>query len=152
VAKLYNTGGASLFDFLAGCLIGDFNTANTKIPKKIMLLERTSLQQEDGSSSYDYKAISNFILLNSYPEKVEYASQSRVRFSFIIPRDLVENITSTNMGLGLYARNAASDEPENFVAFCALDLDSTTITNSSLVVDWELVIANKPTTEIIVNG
>ena len=146
IAQKYNTGGTTLFDFLSDCLCGDWTLAKAKRPTKIKVLEWS----QDGQNR-DYKSISGFIFLRNPPEKVEdqeQPNQSRVRYSFLIPRDMFENISGTRgLGLGLYASGALETEPGNFSAFCELDelgQNLTSLSNSSLVVDWELVIANKP--------
>ena len=40
IAQMHNTGGASLFNFLANCLIGNFTTAKINYPTKIKLINR----------------------------------------------------------------------------------------------------------------
>ena len=38
IAEMHNVGGKPLFDFLADCLIGDFDLAKLDRPTKILLL------------------------------------------------------------------------------------------------------------------
>ena len=144
IAQANNTGGNSLFDFLADCLVGDFNIARVSRPTKIKLLSRTAEQNRDGAFEYRYTSHSGFIYLLSKPEKVYTSAQTRVRYSFLIPRDMLETITSgQKLGLGLYTNGATeATDLENFAAFCELDLDQNVLANTSLVVDWELIIAN----------
>lgn len=152
IAKFHNTGGASLFNFLSSCLAGDFTTAKAHRPTKIKLLCRSGRSASD----YQYESRTEFIFLYTPPEPVFSASESRVRFSFIISRDLIESVTYRSsqdevLGIGLYANSAKESESEcgNFMAFCPLaDLDKsalTTLANAFLVVDWELRIANVQT-------
>lgn len=134
IAQVHNTGASSLFDFLSDCLIGEFEVARLTRPAKIKLL------YVDGSS---YSSASGFIGLLTKPVKVHEPNQSRIRYSFVIPRDYLEGIDSFNsLGLGLYANGALDSKLEDFSAFCALDLDKNALTGASLVVDWELVISN----------
>jgi hypothetical protein len=143
IARGHNTGGASLFNFLANCLIGDFTYVKANYPTKIKVLN-----QEVFEDAYKYSSVSGFLFLRKPPTKVEEKpDECRVRYSFTIPRDLLENATSVStLGLGLYSNSAEEAFPENFVAFCALTGDlaikPNEIVNTSLVVDWDLVITN----------
>ena len=92
LAQAYNSGGPSLFNFLADCLIGEFSTAQASKPAKIMLLNKT----EDG-----YESISGFVFLRTKPEKVEVNHQCRIRYSFMVPRDLVEGSNASSLSIGL---------------------------------------------------
>ena len=155
LAQIHNTGGSSLFSFLADCLRGNFDYAKANYPAKIKLLEQEVIDVD--SHKYNYNSLSGFIFLRTPPEsgaasEGELGSgQCRVKYSFMIPRDLLEIImdgTSTNLGLGLYSRGAVESEPENFAAFCLLkelSLSRNNLVNSSLLVDWELVISNANT-------
>ena len=143
IAQAHNEGGSSLFDFLASCLAGDFEQARPKIPAKIRLLNRIS--QEDGD---DFKPISGFIY-KSGDNIISVSGQSRIRYSFMVSRDLVENITDfSTLGLGLYSNNASDSEEDakKYVAFCSLDIPKHALLRASLVVDWDLVIANAGST------
>lgn len=145
VARVHNTGGASLFNFLAYCLAGDFTLAKAYTPTKIKLLKRTGKK----ISEYSYESVTNFIWLRTPPEPKYSSSESRVRFSFIIPKDFLQSLvldtTEEALGIGLYS-NAVADndtEVENFMAFCTIDeLNRNDLANTFLVVDWELIIAN----------
>ena len=143
IAQLHNSGGSSLFNFLADCLIGAFS--KNGYPTKIKLLNREPREDE----TYEYSSVSGFIFKRTLPKKIEDPTGGcRVRYSFMIPRDLLENIPGiSTLGLGLYAGSAQENEPENFAAFCALgddlNLSRAELTNASLLVDWDLVITNK---------
>lgn len=145
IAKANNTGGTSLFKFLANCLVGDFTYAKASCPTKIKLLNRYVVE-----NGFEYESFSGFIFKRGVEVIEDNVGECRVRYSFMIPRDLLENITSiTTLGLGLYANGVPESEPENFAAFCALgdaglELTRAELTNASLLVDWELVISNKP--------
>ena len=131
VAKIHNTGLNRLFSFLSDCLIGDFEAAKVNRPDKIMLLKKDS----DG----DYVKASDFIYFLSSPEKVYSTSASIVKYSFIIPRDM---LLKDFHGIGLYAY--IDKEYTNPAAYCAIDKDKIKLSTSSvLVVDWELNIANR---------
>ena len=150
IAQTHNTGSASLFNFLATCLAGDFTIAKLNLPTKIKLLCREEVYGE-----YVYSPITSFIFLRTPPEPSFNAGESRVRFSFIIPRDFLESInqvasSGSVLGLGLYANSVPDVESEtsNFMAFCVLDeLDRSMFINTFLVVDWELIIANTPSSD-----
>jgi len=146
IAQFNNTGGASLFDFLADCLIGEeLETVRMKRPRKIMLLHRIPLgdRPEDG---YRYEPASGFIFLLEQPKKIQSSVQSRVQYSFLIHRDMLEAITDfSTLGLGLYANSATDIDVENFTAFCMLKFSRNAIASSSLVVDWDLIINNSGT-------
>lgn len=145
VTQVHNAGGSSLFNFLANCLSGHFSQVMNNWPTKIKILEYSA---GDSTASYDYSSVSGFIFLNTEPE-IDYTDLSccRVRYSFMVPRDLLENITgNTNLGLGLYTHGATEDEPENFAAFCQLGtIDRGDLINASLIVDWDLIISNAGT-------
>lgn len=142
VAQVHNTGGNPLFNFLADCLIGDFAIANISRPTKVMLLIKTT--EDDGSLSYSAK--SGFIYLLSTPEKVYTTESTKVRYSFIIPKDNFMEIPTEaekELGLGLYADDATDENLEKFAAFCSLkDVKNLNAAANNLVVDWDLVISN----------
>ena len=145
IAQMHNTGGGSLFNFLASCLAGDFRAAQPNRPTKIRLLSRTG---EKGS--YYYSPVTSTIFLRTPPEPSYTAGESRVRFSFIVPRDFLEAFPSVasagTLGIGLYANSIPDrddSEAKNFMAFCALDeVNWSALVNTFLVVDWDLIISN----------
>lgn len=140
IAQAHNTGGTSLFSFLAECLTGEFDYAN--VPTKIKLVNHELFDNTDV-----YTSASGFIFLRSPAEIIKESSgECRVRYSFMIPRDMLENITSIDtLGIGLYSRSALEGDPDNFVAFCSVDFNKSQIVNSSLLVDWDLIITNTST-------
>ena len=147
VAQVHNTGGNPLFNFLADCLIGDFTIANISRPTKVMLLIKTTETPEVGNTAaISYTRKSGFIYLLSRPEKVYAAESTKVRYSFIIPKEYFTSIpseSSKELGLGLYTDDATDSNLEKFAAFCSLknvkNLNSAT---NNLVVDWDLIISN----------
>jgi len=145
VATLHNEGGNSLFNFLADCLVGDFTIARSNKPSKIMLISRTA----NGSGDYTYTSASGFIFLLTDPEKVYDVASSglncRVRYSFIIPQDMIEGISLDNLGIGLYSYSETA--PEAFAAYCELGVTTNSLINTALVVDWELIISNSSVQE-----
>jgi hypothetical protein len=145
VAQLHNAGGNALFNFLADCLIGEFNIAKANRPTKIMLISRSA----DGPDGYEYRGVSGFIYLLTNPEKVYNVEDTdaicRVRYSFIIPQDMIEGINSLDkLGIGLYSD--AEKSPEAFAAYCEFDVSASSLVNTALVVDWELIISNNSNT------
>ena len=154
IAQMHNTGGTSLFSFLANCLAGDFTLAKPNLPTKIKIIRRTRPNAE--IDEYVYSSASSYIFLRTPPEAYSNAGESRVRFSFIIPRDFLEvqNLISSStssevLGLGLYANGVPDtpEEAENFMAFCILEnIEQTIAANAVLTVDWELVISNSQST------
>jgi hypothetical protein len=143
VAQVHNTGGTSLFNFLANCLAGEFDVAKVNIPTKIRLLYRSG-----DTDNYTYSPITSSIFLRTPPEPSFTTGESRVKFSFIIPRDYLDSISlvstpDNTLCLGLYANSVSEEDSENFMAFCELEnLDQSILVNAYLVVDWELIIAN----------
>lgn len=145
LAQLHNEGSNMLFDFFTDCLAGNFEDAEAERPNKIRVINREKVA--DGV--YQYTAASaSFIHLVGIPEKLE--GKSGIRYSFIIPKDLINNIESTGAGelaLGLYAKKILRDDSDlkNFSAIC--DITSVrslfNASNSALVVDWELTISNR---------
>lgn len=132
IKKIHNAGGKSLFNFLADCLVGDFDIARMAIPNKIMLLAK---------DNNDLVPASGFIYKIAKPEKVytEDVAASTVRYSFQITRDVLENLTFC--GIGLYTNNSV--DPLNYAAFCTISNRDINLSASSvLVVDWELTISN----------
>jgi hypothetical protein len=139
IAKMHNTGGTTLFKFFANCLVGNIAEAQVDRPAKIKLINR--------DAGGEYKSASGFIFKRSTEKLVDNLGECRVRYTFMIPRDLLENITSiSTLSLGLYS--AYEEDLSNFAAFCdlgpaGLELTRAQLTHASLLVDWELVIANK---------
>ena len=146
LAQIHNTGGTSLFNFLASCLAGHFQYASVNWPTKIKLLDYAV----DGSE-YTYESVSGFIFLRTAPEIISTdTGECRVRYSFTVPRDTLENAVNTitkSLGIGLYTHGASGDELADFAAFCEINSDFSlnTLVNATLLVDWELVIANAGT-------
>lgn len=147
IKKIHNSGGNALFMFLADCLLGDYEIAKYERPTKIMLLnsEITETKAPDNSKVYtftDAKKASGFIYLLTKPEKVYNTSGSTVRYSFMIPRDLLESTTFNS--IGLYSDQATISDAGDYAAICKADVTQADLAVSSvLVVDWELTIANK---------
>ena len=135
VAQFHNEGGNALFNFLADCLLGDFDKSKLNRPTKVMLVTRTS-----NGSAYEYTGVSGFVYLLTNPEKDTSNGACKVRYSFIIPQDIVEGLSLDNLGIGLYSDVEKS--PEAFVAYCDLDISINSLVDSALVVDWELIISN----------
>ena len=144
IAQQHNAGGSYLFDFLAHSLIGDFTYAKILKPTKVVVLKRKKTEGNDG---YTYISKSGFITLTTNPEIITDNDKTRVRYSFIIPKDQVESLVTddlTGLCLGLYS-NAVTDfnELHNYSAICEIgSVSKNALINSSLVVDWELVISN----------
>jgi hypothetical protein len=137
LATIHNNGGRPLFDFLADCLVGNFDEAKITRPNRILLLNKDS---ED----YLTKATdTGFISMTSAPEKVYSASEGIVKYSFTIPQ---EYIAGTNFNaIGLYTGAATDADIENYAAFCYLG-DKINVqelkTSSVVLLDWELHISN----------
>jgi hypothetical protein len=147
IARIHNTGGKALFEFLADCLAGNFSAARLKMPKKIKLLRRTRNDDE----SYSFSSVSGFIFLLDEAVSDSSYSQSKVTYSFLINRDQFDSIDDfNNLCLGLYTNNISNsdDDVENFAAYCVLENLDSSITNATLVVDWELNISNHGDSEI----
>ena len=148
IAQIYNTGGSSLFEFLSNCLIGNFDQARINYPTKIKLLNREP--QDDQDDTYNYSSVSGFIFMRNTSVPDVNSGKCQVRYSFMIPRDLLDNVTNlSTLGLGLYAHGASESEPEKFTAFCALnslDISRSELTNATLLVDWDLIISNNSAT------
>jgi hypothetical protein len=134
IAKKHNSGGYPLFNFLADCLTGAFDIAKLDYPNKIMLLN------ESDSGNVEAASEAGFLYLRTNPEKVYSATSGIVRYSFIIP---TEDISSDFNAIGLYMSSATISDLSNYAAICKIDVSSSTISSSSvLVVDWELHITN----------
>lgn len=136
-----NSGKYALFNFFSDCLLGDFSIAKFNWPSKIMLLEYIDNNSQGGQPHYESR--SGFIYLLNKPEKVYSPSKSSVRFSFLVPRDLLEGTTFNS--IGLYADSASTLEYENFAALVTdVRLSSQSLaTSSALLIDWELNISNR---------
>lgn len=139
LAKVYNTGRSPLFDFLADCLLGDFDSAAQTRPTKIMLLKAKAL--DSGGISVESSA-SGFIALMTTPEKIITTTSGGVRYSFILTKDQVTDTEFT--GIGLYTK-AVTDFNE-FAAYCDISESSLNINSlpvsSALIIDWELIISD----------
>ena len=136
LAKVHNKGGEALFNFLADCLSGDFETASKNMPIKISLINKSI--REDGEPVSD---TSGYVRLRTAPVKVKADSESStVRYSFIVPQEYLHSgdfncvrlYADSAQGIDDFAAEVDADELQN-VAFTA---------SSVLVVDWELIISN----------
>lgn len=141
VARKHNQGGNSLFNFIADSLAGDFDIARLERPTKILPLKIS--ENASGEKEIQKASNTNFIQLLTNPEKVPSVSSGIVRYSFIIPSDVLTD--SDFNAIGLYAASATEADFENYAAICTIDdIDRNNISISSmLVVDWELIITNK---------
>lgn len=142
IAQVHNAGGNPLFNFLSDCLVGDFDVAKFSRPTKIRLLNYTQESDETtGKITKIFTPASDFIYLLTKPEKIYNTSKGIVRYSFAISRDVLEGGNFNS--IGLYSNSASELEPDNFAAFCEVNVSKTAIAASSvLVVDWELTISN----------
>ena len=145
VAQIHNAGKDPLFNFLADCLVGDFNTAKYDRPYKIMFLKVDTTTDED-SGQLEIKKIEKdrnaaFIVPTTAPEKVPTVSAGTVRYSFLVSQDILAGIDFN--AIGLYSMSATEDDFENPSAVCLAEISKSGISASSvLVVDWELTFAN----------
>jgi hypothetical protein len=145
IAQVHNSGGDSLFNFLASSLIGDFTMAKALRPTKIMLLK-----QENTSDEPIYRTTDNadFYYLLTRPEKITSVGLSRIKYSFLIPKEVIDSLADfEKLCVGLYADAATADEPSNYAAVCNLGISKNNVVSASLVVDWELIISNMITSE-----
>ena len=139
IAKIHNTGGKPLFNFLADCLTGDFDIAKMDRPTKILLLNIDDAHQVTAAKN------TSFIYLLSKPEKVYSEAGSIVKYSFIIPQEYFAagnaNGATRFNAIGLYANSATS--AEDYAAYCEVDTSDWSISISSvLALDWELHLSN----------
>lgn len=137
LAKFHNTGGKTLFNFLANCLIGDFAIAEQNLPTKILLLH------EDDEKTLTKASNTGFIYLLAKPELVySKDAESIVRYSFIIPQDFFTG--SSFNAIGLYTNAATETDIEDYAAMVNnISFDTINVSVSSvLALDWELHISN----------
>ena len=136
LASTHNEGGKALFDYLADCLAGNFDTANINRPTKIMLLNITEDAQPVN------KALNtSFIYLLTNPEKVYSETEGVVRYSFTVPHDMLIG-TSFN-AIGLYPASATESDLADYAAICNIEVNTNSLSLSSvLVLDWELHMSN----------
>ncbi len=144
LAKLSNEGGYSLFNFFADCLVGEFDVAAVNRPTKIMLLH---VDKTDGSTM-SFESRSGFIYQTSSPEKTMQSTTSAVgsvRYSFIVPKDLLSGKDANDVNyIGLYANAAQPGEESNFAALVGVNFAEQNVSASSAVlIDWELNIYNR---------
>lgn len=141
IASLHNTGGMPLFEFIADCLLGDFTIARESMLDKIILIE-----YDEETNTYARR--SGFYHRLTKPEKIyDSTGKCAVRYSFTIPKDIIENLTNfENLSLGLFTENtpedANDDELSEYAAFCKLDLRHSSVLGAALVVDWVLMFSN----------
>ena len=147
IAEIHNAGSNSLFNFLSDCLVGNFDVARAERPANIMLLntEFEDYKASDGTVTKIVKTVKSasngYIGLLSAQEKIYEENAGKVRYSFMIPRDMIESTTFNSMGL--YPSSVSRDDVESYSAICELNIDKNTISPTSvLVVDWELTISN----------
>ena len=84
IAQRHNDGGDALFEFLASGLIGDFAMAKALRPTKIMLLRQTNTPE---NPIYETTDNADFYYLLTRPEKLSSVGLSKVRYSFLIPKE-----------------------------------------------------------------
>ena len=138
VAEIHNSGGEPLFNFISDCLIGDFDTARLNRPNKIMLLKKV-INSSDNSISYT--SMSDYIYILTNPEKVYDPSRGRVRYSFVITRDKLDDASFDH--IGLYTENTSLADISSYAAICEVPSTDINLTvASALVIDWELIISN----------
>lgn len=148
VLKVHNTGGNLLFDFLANCLIGDFDQAAINQPKKIMLLNISdaALESSHFEGTEEITPVSGFIHLLTKPERVNTGNSCTVRYSFSIASEYVRKKNFNCIGLytdKVVAQKESSEYINNFVALCSIKDELESVPSSSrLVIDWELNISN----------
>lgn len=142
--QVHNEGTLTLFNFLADCLIGDFDIAKASQPTKIMLLEYKDKDAKGSPlATPTYESKSGFLHLVNKPEKELKDNKSIVRYSFILSRD---NLQGSNFNrIALYTNSVIKVEDcTNFAAICPATLDSQLIESATaLIVDWELILSNK---------
>lgn len=165
----HNAGGQPLFQFLAQCLCGNYENAKTSQPLKIRLFyneaeTKTAATRNietwvGSASNTSIEEASNFIFVNapSVPEEIEDEKGNkngykailhfRVPFSFVTRNEINQ--------ICLYAQNEI--DPKKYSAYY-LFTDSTDaeklapieVNNQqasySLIIEWELSIANVKTT------
>jgi len=144
IAQKHNAGKHPLFDFLVDCLAGNFELARKNMPSKIMLLK--SNKNITDTEVYDSK--SQFIFRQTIPEKVNDSEKDKVRYSFVIPRTVLE--TADFDAIGLYTDSnqcSTATEINDYAAICKLteenkDSALTMSASTALVIDWELIISN----------
>ena len=145
IAQIHNDGGDALFEFFASGLIGDFTMAKALRPTKIMLLKQTNTPE---NPIYETTDNADFYYLLTRPEKVSGVGVSKVKYSFLIPKEVIDNLPDFDkICLGLYSDAATADKPNNYSAVCRLGLSKNNVVSASLVVDWELVVSNTRTSE-----
>lgn len=139
IAEVHNEGGKPLFDFLAECLIGDFDIAKLDRPTKILLLNI------DDKNNITPAENTSFIYLLTKPDMLYSEDESIVNYSFMIPQEYFAagnaNGATRFNAIGLYPNSATS--AEDYAAYCKIDTSDWSISISSvLVLDWELHISN----------
>ena len=141
LAQVHNSGYSSLFSFLSYCLTGDFDMAKLELPTKIRLL----YTEESKEGTMTFSAVSPFIFFANRPEIVytdTTEASSAVCYSFIIPREMVENAHFNGIGLYSDTVTESASDVESFSAFCKVDDLSGFSESTMLVVDWKLIIVN----------
>jgi hypothetical protein len=149
--KIHNNGKSPLFDFLADCLIGNYEAAAQSRPTMIKLLKVTS--SEGATDSLE--SASGFIALMTTPEKINKPNGGGVRYSFIVTRDMVFDTNFNRIGLytKAVADNAISDQIlDEYAAYCDVKdsgiASGSLSASSALLIDWELIISNKETNNV----
>jgi hypothetical protein len=144
ITQLHNSGGEPLFRFFASCLAGDFTAAKLMRPTKVMLIE----PKDTSATVIEFQKPFNtagFVYQLTKPEIVETkdGSSSRVRYSFMIAKEQIASINDfENLYMGLYTDEVTVENPDNYAAICKLAISKNNIANTSLLIDWELVISN----------
>ena len=141
LAKSHNEGGMALFNYLASCLAGDFDIVSVDRPTKILLLDMNR-DESTGDIKLERAVNSRFITLLTKPEIVYSNVEGIVRYSFVIPQEM---LMGTNFNaIGLYSASAVEEDINDYAACCSIELDKNNMSLSTvLVVDWELHISNK---------
>ena len=122
--------------------LDEFDIARKKRPAKIKVLHINDDKAES--------ATPGFIGILNQPKRTDDGTSCRITYSFLIHRDQLSSIENlSDLGLGLYGAGAKNTDEDiyNYIAVCKFDNLSASdfLASSSIVVDWELIIANSNT-------
>lgn len=143
INKIHNSGTKRLFDFFIECLAGNFDIAIHQLPTKIKLLYANPDTGEIESKSKFINKLTDPVRV--YNPNNTYLGGEAIRFSFVVPRALLEN-TPFNR-IGLYADSTTEQDYTEYSAYCELDVEDTlNLWDSAavLLIDWDLKISNMP--------
>ena len=149
--QVHNTGTVHMFNFLANCLIAQWNVAQANYPSRIVIFKTEAGEETfdpDKWKSENAITPDTGILQSSIPLlETDYDKQTcSVKFHFRIPTSLISQVGSAGK-IGLYSRMITLNEPLAYVFISSEEQSALAAAANNphlvIILDWVLTIPNK---------